>query len=133
MRHWSFIWNQVISYISYPLTQTFIIIIYHAIKVERQFIITNLSLFRCDCVSKEDWLLVKQNGVCTCAVGGPVATCMWVSLHNTIREIDAEKKIRYCKCPSIVCDYSHHIYIILNCITRHACITHTCIDTDCLA
>lgn len=68
-----------------------------------------------------------------CAVGGPVATCMWVSLHNTIREIDAEKKIRYCKCPSIVCDYSHHIYIILNCITRHACITHTCIDTDCLA
>lgn len=70
MRHWSFIWNQVISYISYPLTQTFIIIIYHAIKVERQFIITNLSLFRCDCVSKEDWLLVKQNGVCTCVRWG---------------------------------------------------------------
>lgn len=70
MRHWSFIWNQVISYISYPLTQTFIIIIYHAIKVERQFIITNLSLFRCDCVSKEGWLLVKQNGVCTCVRWG---------------------------------------------------------------
>lgn len=132
MRHWSFIWNQVISYISYPLTQTFIIIIYHAIKVERQFIITNLSLFRCDCVSKEDWLLVKQNGVCTCVRWGDLLlrACGYHYIRQFVK-LMLKRKLDIANVLSF--DYSHHIYIILNCITRHACITHTCIDTDCLA
>lgn len=58
--------------------------------------------------------------------------CMWVLLYNIICEIDVEKKIRYCKCFFIVCDYSYYIYIILNCIMCYVCIIYICIDIDCL-